>query len=336
MSPVHLAHPNLLYLLWSAPLLLLAVFVAGRIRRRDLRRFSLRPTGLEDAEIVRRRRASLLLLSVLFLVAAAVGFGVDPHSTVVKRQGREVVFLVDVSRSMLARDLAPSRLGRAKQSILDALPAMTGDRVGLVAFAGSASVICPLTFDRTFFGESVRRLSTNSASEGGSMIGDAIRYTLKRVFSGDRHSYKDIILISDGGDNGSFPVKAASEAGSAGVRILSIGLGNQKSGTRIPTSPGARRYVTYRSHVVRSALDAALMRKIAEATPGGRFLDVGTGSFDLAPIFRAFEREAPTSSLGSRRVTSYRPVFQLFLALSLVSLIGELLLGLRLARRVSV
>lgn len=327
MSQVHFSHAALFLLLWLVPPLVILSIVSIRVKRRHLRRLAAR-LALPGRRDRRRRdlRTGIAILSVVFIVLASVGVGVAPHAVKVRQRGREVVFLVDVSRSMLARDLAPNRLARAKSAIIGALPQMRDDRVALVAFAGSASIICPLTYDHTFFAESVDRLSTSSVSVGGSKIGDAIRYATRRVFPKGDKAHRDIILISDGGDQGSYPVRAASEAGSKGVRILTIGLGNQKSGTRIPVSAKAARYVTYHGRVVTSKLNATLLRNIAEATPGGRFLDVATGTFDLGSIYHAFIGEAPKSALGTRTVTQYRPLFQYFLLGALLLLIAEVLI----------
>lgn len=333
--PIHFAHVNMLYLLWLLPFVLILAVVAERLRRRDLGRFSsLAASAVNGPRKGRRRKLVLVLVSLFLLAAASAGFGVDPHFVKQEQRGREVVFLVDVSRSMLAQDLAPDRLGRAKLAMLDALPALRGDRVALVAFAGSASVVCPLTSDYTFFAESVRRLSPASASVGGSMMGDAIRYTLKRVFTTGGVIHKDIVLISDGGDEGSYPVKAASEAGAIGVRMLTIGLGNQTSGSRIPVDLGSHQYLVYRNQEVWTKLNPTLLRRVAEATPGGRFLDVATGTFDLGEIYRAFERDAPKSNLGDRTTTQYRQLFQLFLGAALLVLGIDLLAGLKIEREV--
>ncbi|HUX20232.1 MAG TPA: VWA domain-containing protein [Spirochaetia bacterium] len=329
----HFSFVDGLYLLWLVPLVVFGLFAAERARRRDLLRFS--SGALSEAGGKGRvRRNALLLAGMILLILAGIGIGINPHSQSVKQRGREVAFLVDVSRSMLATDLAPNRLGRAKFGILDALPEFRGDRVALVAFAGSSSVICPLTYDYPFFGESVQRLSPQSVSVGGSMIGDAIRYTLKRVFAKSRNIHKDIVLMSDGGDEGSYPIRAAAEAGNDGVRILSIGFGNQTTGSRVPIGPGPHQFVTYDHREVWSKLDPSRLRSIAEATPGGEFLDVGTGTFDLGPIYRAFEKNAPKSYLGVGKVTRYQQLYQVFLGAALLVLSLELLIAWRDERRV--
>lgn len=330
MSRVHFLYLEVFYLIWVVPAVVLLLVLAQRLRRRALERFArfARVPGEDPAR--RRLKGTLAVLALVLIVVAGAGIGVDPHTMKVPQRGREVAFLVDVSRSMLARDLAPNRLERTKAEILGAVPSLQGDRVALVAFAGSASVICPLTFDYTFFSESVRRLSTTSASVGGTMIGDAIRYTLRRVFRRRDHAHRDIILISDGGDQGSFPVRAASEAGAAGVRILAIGLGNERAGSRIPIGSGASlHFLTYKKGVVRTRLDASLLRRIATATPGGRYLNVATGIFDLASIYRAFVSDAPKSDLGARRVTRYDQLFQFFLFGAFLLLGAEFLVAER-------
>ena len=150
---------------------------------------------------VRRRwKTALALLGIGFIAVGLARPGWNPEAETIERRGRDVVFLLDVSRSMLAEDLAPNRLERAKLAIQDAVEGLQGDRVGLVIFAGHALVKCPLTHDYGFFKLMLEDVSTESISRGGTMIGDAIRKTLEEVFDEQFKQYKDLILITDGED----------------------------------------------------------------------------------------------------------------------------------------
>jgi Ca-activated chloride channel family protein len=232
---------------------------------------------------------------------------------------------------MLAEDLAPNRLERAKLAILDALPALQGDRVAVVAFAGEAAVVCPLTRDYGFFKWAVEGLSTSSAQVQGTLIGDAVRKIAAEVFDPREKRFKDLILISDGEDQGSYPEVAASVAGEQGVRILAIGLGDEGQGSRIPVegSGGQRVYLSSGGGEVWTRLEALTLRKMALATPGGRYLHGSTGSFDLGALYRGLIAGEEGRDFGPVEITRYQEKFQIFLLAALLLLAAESLLSER-------
>jgi len=306
---VHFASLHLLHLLWVVPAAALLLWLAARRQRADLARF----TALEArvARLHRGRRLARRLLAVLALAAIGVALlrpGWDPQPLVVRQEGRDVVFAVDVSRSMLAEDLAPNRLERAKLAILDALPALQGDRVAVVAFAGEAAVVCPLTRDYGFFKWAVEGLSPGSSPLQGTLIGDAIRKIAAEVFDPREKRFKDLILISDGEDQGSYPEVAASVAGEQGVRILAIGLGDEGRGSRIPVggAGGQRTWLTTEGGEVWTRLEAATLRRMALATPGGRYLHATTGTFDLGALYRGLVAGEEGRDFGPVEITRYQ------------------------------
>jgi Ca-activated chloride channel family protein len=242
----------------------------------------------------------------------------NQQTRTVEKRGRDVVFMVDVSMSMLADDLIPNRLERAKLAIKDAVMSLDGDRVALVAFAGTAVVKTPLTNDYSFFISAVDRLSVNSVSRGGSLIGDAIRYVNNTVLDDSAKAFKDLILITDGEDQESFPVEAAAEADKKGIRIIAIGLGDENKGHRIPvSSENNKEFVTFDGKEVWSKLDAVTLRKIAGATKGGQYLNVSTGTFDLAEIYGSLISGSETQAYDEDSVTIYEERFQFFLFIAL-------------------
>jgi Ca-activated chloride channel family protein len=228
----------MLNLLWVILLLVGAYLHAAACRRKAIERFIV--AGLLSRITVSVRpirrfwKAALVLLTLASVVLALSRPGWNQKPKRVETQGRDVVFLLDVSRSMLAEDLAPNRLERAKLMISDCAEQLQGDRVALVAFAGNAVVKCPLTLDYGFFRLALDDTFTDSVGRGGTMIGDAIRKTLSDLLKDRSGRHTDIILITDGGDQGSFPVEAAQVAGERGVRIIAIGLGDEKDGSPIP------------------------------------------------------------------------------------------------------
>ncbi len=310
------------------------------LRRRALRRFAqwslvtrLRP----------RRGASgvwgrALVLALVF-IAGAVALARPQwgeREEHVHRTGRDVVFVLDVSRSMLAEDLAPNRLERAKLWISDVIDTLDGDRVGLVAFAGGAILRVPLTHDYGYFRLSLDTLTPESVQLGGTMVGDGVRRAMRDVFLIDEDAdnevearLRDIVLITDGEDQGSFPVEAAAAAGRAGVRLIAIGIGSE-GGVPIPiTGPGgATEFVTDSAGKrVISSLDARTLRDMAAATPEGRYLGVGTGNVKLDEVYQRFVRSAEQQEQESARIVAYEERYQLAALVVLALLLVEIGLG---------
>jgi Ca-activated chloride channel family protein len=308
--------PEWLNLLWLAAGL--AIVLALSLRAQRAAAWSFASGAMRDFVVRggpswrRSVRALLMLVALTLVVLSLAKPAYGEKSKTVTRSGRDVVFVLDVSRSMMAQDLAPNRLERAKLMIRDALPVIEGDRVGLVAFAGTASVRCPLTYDHSFFRLALDELSPRSVSRGGTMIGDALRVTLNTLF-GDEQAEgrtRDIILITDGEDQGSFPIEAAQQASEAGVRVIALGLGSD-TGSPVPAATNrGPEYMRYDGEVVRSTLDAATLAKIAEETPGGVFLKVGTGVLDLDTVYQRLILSADKREMESREETTMIERFQ--------------------------
>lgn len=280
------------------------------------------------------RRAFKWLLALIGLGFAIVALARpqwNPQPQEIQKRGRDVVFLIDVSRSMLAEDLAPNRLERAKLWVRDTLKIMRGDRVAIVAFAGTAVVKCPLTFDYGFARMALDDLSPASVSRGGTLIGDALRLTLSEVFDTDEASFKDVILITDGEDQESFPVEAAKAAGDAGVRIIAVGIGDETQGKPIPITDGNGRqtFLTYNGERVLSRLDGQTLREMATASNGGSYLPVGTGTIELDRMYERLVRQAEQRELSTTEAVQFEEKFQIFLAVA----IGLLFLELAISER---
>jgi len=165
-------------------------------------------------------------------------------------------------------------------------------------------------------------------------IGDALRTVLSEVFDDQDRQYKDIILLTDGEDHESFPVEAAAEAGRRGVRLFAVGLGDDREGRRVPIGEGGRkRFLTYREQEVWSQLDAATLRRMAAATPQGRYLHVATGAVDLGDIYEKVMAGAEKRKLESESLTRYEEKFQIFIGLALLLLVLETFIGERRRER---
>lgn len=243
----------------------------------------------------------------------------------------DIMVVLDVSRSMLAEDAAPSRLHRAKAEIRDLLGQMKGHRLGLVAFAGRAQVLCPLTPDYGFFRMILDGAGPASISRGGTRIGDGLRAALSAFETAGSGAGRLILLITDGEDHDSYPKEAAERARAAGVRVVSIGFGDER-GSEVPiTDPasGGRRFLTDRDgQLVRTRLMGQALRDIALATEGA-YIPAGVAALDLPAIVREhiqpILRARPDAAAQARVVP--REWYPALLALALLALVGWAALG---------
>ena len=277
-------------------------------------------------------KAFLLIAAFISIVIALTEPKWNPQAEKIKQQGRDICFLLDTSRSMLAEDIKPSRLDRSKIAVRDLLEKLHGDRVAIVTFAGNSTIKCPLTQDYAFVRMVLADISTESTSRGGTVIGDAIRKAADEVFDKPSKEFKDIILITDGeeheGDESFAEQAAAKAAEEDGIRIIAIGLGDDQQGSRIPlTGPnGEKTFLKYKGQEVWSKLDSDLLMKIVYATPGGKYLSVKPGmTMDLGAIYSDVIASAQKRELESATMIRYDERFQIFLALGLILLIFETL-----------
>jgi Ca-activated chloride channel homolog len=277
-------------------------------------------------------KAVLLTLAFVCIVIALTEPKWNPKPQQIKRKGRDVVILLDTSRSMLAEDIKPNRLERSKIAIKDLLERLQGDRIGIITFAGNATAKCPLTQDYAFVRLLLSDISTESTSRGGTKIGDAIRKATQDVFDNQSRQYKDIILITDGDDHDSLPEHAAEKAAEQGIRIIAIGLGDEDQGARIPLTGanGQKSFLKHEGQEVWVKLNGDMLRRIVYATEGGQYLLVRPGStLDLGQIYEDLIASAEKRDLESMTMTEYDEKFQIFLAFGMVLLVCEVFVSER-------
>jgi Ca-activated chloride channel family protein len=314
-----------LFLIWSfkRKQVLLAQFATSELLTRLMSHVSLRAQRIKALLIV-------LAASLLVIALAQPKWGYTWET--VQRHGVDVVVAVDISRSMLATDIKPTRLDRAKRSLLDLLHIMDGDRIGLVAFSGAAFVLCPLTLDYGAAKMFVDDLSPQLISRGGTRIGDAIRKAVS-TFEGQDKRYRALILITDGEDHDSDPIGAAEFAKQHGVRIFCIGIGTPDgSPIQVVDGVGKSTYLKdARGDVVLSKLDEQTLKKIAFITGGAYVAASGTG-IELDTIYRDRIATMQGRELESTRRKRYVHRFQWPLAAATFLIIIEAIMNDR-ARR---
>jgi Ca-activated chloride channel family protein len=277
----------------------------------------------------RRLQRGLFLGALLGLFAALAGPQVGFHWEQVSRRGNDIIFAIDTSRSMLTPDVKPNRLTRAKLAIDDFAKKLDGDAVGIVAFAGTAFLACPVTLDYGAFHESLAAIDTGTIPRGGTNIAAAIQGA-QAVLRRRPGSDKILILVTDGEDlEGSAFETAQAAAKSNGIKIFTVGVGTA-AGDLIPIPPeqGGGFVKDETGAFVRSRLDEQGLKAIAGAT-GGFYVPLGTQAEGLELIFENVLGSIAKHDLASRQKKIYIERYQWPLAASLAMLLSSLLIGSR-------
>ena len=311
-----IAHPSYLFLFWLVPALIVFYLYAFRKKDKLIKAFcgeTLYAELVPSASSGRQKlKAALLLGSLSFLVVSLLqprwGFQWED----IKRQGIDIMVAIDVSQSMLAEDIKPSRLERAKRKVYDLCRMLEGDRIGLIAFAGTSFVQCPLTLDYGAFKIFLDYLEPDLIPVPGTAIGQAIRAAINS-FSRRERTSKALIIITDGEDHEESPLKEAQEAKKEGIRIFAIGVG-QDGGAPIPMKDGSGGFKKDGGgEMVLSRLDEAALQKIALET-GGSYVRSVTGDLDLNKIYQEDIRgKIEKKELLSTRKKRWQERFQWFL-----------------------
>ena len=301
----------------------LAVFYvwAFKSRRKAMEKFA--GAGLlKDllgADIFRQRlRAAFLTVAVVLSVLAFMRPQWGFKWLQLKRKGLDILFAMDTSKSMLAQDVKPSRLSRAKLALGDFARNLPGDRIGLIAFSGTAFLQCPLTVDYDGFLLALDSVNTDIIPRPGTSLSAAIKEAL-RDFSGGLQKYNALIIITDGEELEGDAFSAAQEAKKQGVVIYCVGIGSTE-GELIPAEGGFLK--DQQGNVVKTRLNESLLQKIA-LTTGGTYLRATSAEFGLDLLYRDKLSKLDKKEFQSRMNKSYTDRYQIFLFLALISLVLE-------------
>lgn len=313
--------------LWLLPLVAALFWWAERARRSAIRRIvapKLRAMLAGSASPMRRWfRSACVILALGLLVAALAGprLGYDTLET--PHRGRDVIIAVDVSRSMLAPDVAPTRLERARLFVEDLVGELGADRIGLVAFAGSAFLQAPLTLDHGAVLAATDELDTTLIPKGGTNLAAAIA-AADEAFGKAEGFSRAVVIISDGEELDADGVAAAKKAAAQGVRIFTVGVGST-GGSEIPDGAGELIRDPNTGKIVNSKLDEARMREIAEAT-GGFYTHLDDKSASLIALQGIAKMDEADFSVNSSRRPIERYQWPLGAAIALLmlqALVGE-------------
>ncbi|MFQ5702757.1 MAG: VWA domain-containing protein [Gemmatimonadales bacterium] len=317
----------ILYVL--VPLIGVFLWYGFRLKRRALERFGSTALLAKLSRSVNRSgqigKAVLLVAAVLFVVTALARPQFGTRVETVKGEGQDIIVALDVSKSMLAEDVAPNRLEKAKHAVSSMISKLDGDRIGLVAFAGEAFVQSPLTLDYGAAEMFLHAMEPDLIPVPGTDLGDALEKSLE-AFGDEGGKHEVVILITDGEDHIGNIKRPLERAMDDGVIIYTVGIGSPE-GVPIPDidSLGVRHGFKKdeKGEVVLSRLDETTLREIAQKT-GGRYFRATAGESELDTMvdeIAAMDKK----ELASRRFTKFEEQYQVFVGLAIVLLTAEFL-----------
>jgi Ca-activated chloride channel homolog len=324
---MHFARPEYLNLLWTIPALFVFFYWSFRNRRRKLEKVIGRSLARRFTEDFGRGKAilkaCLLMGFFIFAILAVARPQWGMHMQTVRRHGVDIIAALDASYSMNAEDTAPNRLEKAKGEIRRLIQKSEEDRIGLISFAGSATVLCPLTLDHGAIHLFLDAAVAGMIPDPGTSLSAAIE-TATSAFIEKERKYKVLVLFTDGEDLEGQVDKAVSKAKEGGVVIYAVGVGTSK-GAPIPIRDAKGDVLEYRKDpegkVVLSSLDERSLAEIAART-GGRYFRSTTSENEIQELYNDISG-LEKKELESKLLQNYEDRFQYPLALAVIFLIAE-------------
>lgn len=331
-------HPEHLYALAILPVL--ALFFAAMIyaRQRAIRRFGSSSLMVRLMPEMSRYKHSLkfgmLMLALFFLIIGWANPQWGTKKEKVQRRSVDVFIALDISQSMLAQDIPPDRLERAKRFAQDLVQALKGERIGLIIFAGNAYLQVPLTTDYAAAGLFIKSANPDMAPTQGTAIGAAIALA-EQSFEPENKSHKAMVIITDGENHDDEALEQAREAHDNGLLLFTVGVGTEQ-GSFIPVRVGGRE--DYKrdqtGNPVRSRIDEEVLRNLSEAGEGAYF-NLASGSEQVLEALRQRIDNIEKREFEQRVFSDYESYFQYFIALGLLLILAEFFISYRKNRFLS-
>ncbi|TAN35628.1 MAG: VWA domain-containing protein [Verrucomicrobia bacterium] len=325
-------HPEWLHALWGVPLLAWLLLALLRRRERQLTRLvaqNLWPVMTPERSPQRQRWRLVLWLAATALLMVALarpqwGFRWED----VKRRGLDILVVLDTSRSMSAQDLKPNRLQRAKWGVRDLVGKLHGDRIGLIAFAGSSYAACPLTIDYPAFAAMLEDVYVGFVPRGGTAIAQALE-TAVRSFEAGGSADRAIVLVTDGDDLEGDPLALIPELKEKNIRVYAVGIGSPE-GELIPDEAEGRAgfFKDRQGNVVKTALHEDVLRRLAVDT-GGAYVRATPGDFGLERIYDLGIAQLKRAEQAGRLSKIFEERYPWFVGGALLLLLGEALIAPR-------
>lgn len=320
--------PFFLYLLLLIPLFILFIVISSKQRIQKFSRFA-SPTLYKffnsrfslfhwNIKIV------MLILTYFFLIIALARPQWDKETQIVRKEGIDLVICIDVSKSMEATDLKPSRLERAKSHINMFVNELNGDRVGIVAFAGKSMVLCPLTDDYQAVKLFVSTLDTETIKAYGTNIGSALEKANKLFPKNTKN--KIIILISDGEDLSKTGLDSAKKIGKKGVNLFTIGIGSiDGSPIQLSNTMGESEYAKDDSgNIIISKMDVETLSKMSQSA-NGKFYPITPQQTEINDILHQITGNEK-HLIATKQYSKFKEQYHFFVILALISLLIDLLI----------
>ena len=325
--------PYMIAWLWIVPGMILFYYLASRRREEVLKRFAADNLLKEVSKSfdIRKRRIKnfMIVTAVLFILLGLVRPQWGFQWQEIKREGLDILIALDTSNSMLAEDVLPNRLDRAKLAIEDLVRKLHGDRIGLVVFSGTAFLQCPLTVDYDGFLLSLDDVDANTIPVGGTSLSKAI-YTAIRSYEGGKKEEKVLIIITDGEDLEGGVDKAVARAKASGIKIFCVGIGSPE-GELIPITNERGKKIFLKDtegNVVKTRLVEQTLQKMAVET-GGMYVRSTGAEFGLDLIYEERLSKMEKQEFKSKMEKRYHERFQIPLAFAIFLLFCEPLIGSR-------
>lgn len=321
------AHQEYLYFLLAVPVVI-ALYAFARIQRTNARRrFSSQTMFHRIAAFHSSRKgtykALLIVFAFIFLVLGLANPQIGTRMENVKQEGIDLYIALDVSKSMLAEDVKPNRLEKAKYEIRNLIGRLAGDRIGLVVFSGEAYTQFPLTIDYGAANMLLDIVDVESVPNPGTAIGSAIAQSVKS-FNFDQPSTKVVIIITDGENNSGDAIEQAKKAADKGVLLYAIGMGSP-AGAPIPVFNSAGQQVDYKrdrsGNVVLTKLDETSLQEIC-SIGGGKYYRSTNSQNELDVIYKDINA-LQKHEFGTKQFTDFDDKFQYFLFAAFVLMMIE-------------
>ncbi|MEJ6792481.1 MAG: VWA domain-containing protein [Lacinutrix sp.] len=267
----------------------------------------------------------VLCLAFASLIMALVNPKIGSKLETVKREGVDIVFAVDVSKSMLAEDIAPNRLEKSKQLVTQIINSLASDRIGIIAYAGKAFPQLPITTDYSSAKMFLNNMNTDMMSSQGTAINEAIELA-KTYYDDDQQTNRVLVIISDGEDHSEAAASVAEEAGEAGIRIFTIGVGDVKGGP-IPLKRNGV-ILNYKKdrqgETVITKLNKETLKDIAKEA-NGVYIN-GNSTDKVVEEIRDILNKMDKTEFESKQFVAYESQFQWFLGLGILLLFIDIFL----------
>ena len=315
------------YGFWIILILVIFFFLAEKSRKKALRKFA-EPGLLNEiasSASPKRRHAKFAVITIAFLLSILAlmrpQWGFEWQE--VKRQGMDILVAIDTSKSMLAADVKPNRLMRSKLAVRDLVKKLKGDRIGLIAFSGTAYLQCPLTVDYGGFLLALSDLSSFTIPHGGTSISSAIRAASKS-FEGTDKKFRLLVIITDGEDHDGKAEAAAERAKKEGIKIFCVGIGTKEGELiQVMGENGKKVFLKDREgNIVKSRLDENVLQKIAFST-GGTYVRASGAELGLDILYEERFSKMEKREIKAQMQKLFHERFQIPLALALGLLLLE-------------